>query len=802
MGEVYLADDVTLGRPVALKLLPLRVMANPVRVRRFEQEARAVGALNHPNILTIYEIGQVQDEAGARHFMAMEYVEGQTLRHHLSNRRFKPDEALEIAVQICSALVAAHGAGITHRDIKPDNVMLRDDGLVKVLDFGLAKLTERRLLRSDPALTQAETVDETPADVDDAPPIDQQLTTPGALVGTVRYMSPEQARGLVVDARTDIFSFGIVLYEMLAGRLPFQGATSMDVMVAILDRNPPPLVRYAPAVPDELAAIVIKALAKDREARYQSAKSLMADLKRIEKRWIAGGLVPAADTDSRGSDSVHSARELTHETGHASSTGGRHSSTAHRPPLDSLAVLPFFTASSDSSAAYLAEGIPETLILNLSRLSQLRVMAWSTVARFRGQEVDVLDVGRALGVRAICAGRMYQLADNLVIRTELVDVGDGSQIWGAQFQRKLDDLFSIDQDISQEICAHLRVKLNEEERERLSRRYTENAAAYQAYLKGRYYWNQRTSRSLRKAIESFQEAIKLDDRYALAYSGLADCFCLLSIYGAAPPKTVMPRAKTAALKALEIDDGLAEAHTSLGTALVWFDWNWRAGERAFTRAIELNPAYAVAHHWYACVLLCAERRFDEALEYQHRALQLEPLSLIVNSSVGFVCYHAHRFDQAIDALLKTLEMDEMFTYARFHLGLTYAHVGRFDEAIAQLRRTIEMAGGRGALLYAALGYAYGVAGRPNEARRILRELQTSAVNRDVSPFYLAMIHAGVNDRVAALECLGRAIDDRFHWVVWLRSEPVFQCLHGESGFIELTRRIGLVDREAGPSSVS
>jgi len=598
-------------------------------------------------------------------------------------------------------------------------------------------------------------------------------------------------------------TFRAVLRSLLASHrgqltLDFRIEAQPAKVLQLRRPEPPPMASHAPAVPDDLAAIVTRALAKDRDVRYQSAKSLVTDLKRVEKRlWIAAGLAPSVDSDSRGSDWIEPASEPIRESGRTERMSGRLSSSSHRPPIDSLAVLPFFTASTDPTAAYLSEGIPESLILNLSRLSQLRVMAWSTVARFRGEALDALEVGRELGVRAIFAGRMYQFAGKLVIRTELVDVGDGSQIWGAQFQRELDDLFSIDQEISQDICEHLRVKLNEEERERLGRRYTENAAAYQAYLKGRYYWNQRTARSLKKAIESFEDAIKLDDRYALAYAGLADCYGLVSIYGAAPPKAVMPRAKAAALKALEIDDGLAEAHASLGAALVWFDWDWRAGERAFTRAIELNPAYAVAHHWYACVVLTGERRFDEALASQHRALELEPLSLIINSSVGFICYHAHRFEHALDALLKTLDMDEMFTYARFHLGMTYAQLGRSDDAIVQLQRTIELAGGRGALLYAALGYAYGLAGRGDDARRILTELQTSPVNRDVSPFYLAMIHAGLDDRDTALEYLARAADDRFNWVIWLQSDPVFARLHGHPGFVELTRRIGLADREPG-----
>jgi eukaryotic-like serine/threonine-protein kinase len=790
MGEVYLAEDLSLGRRVALKLLPAKFTQDPERVRRFEQEARAASATSHPNILTIYEIGQVETETGVTHFMAMEFVEGQTLRQRLKHG-LKPDDAIEAAIQIASALAAAHGVGITHRDIKPENIMLRHDGYLKILDFGLAKLTETAFLQSgDPAAPPADTFEEP---FDDryatALPGSQNETTPGLILGTVSYMSPEQARGLKVDTRTDIFSFGIVLYEMIAGRSPFEGKTTADMMVSILDRRPAPISRYVRNAPGELERIISKALVKNRDERYQLATAMLVDLKRLQRRMLLDA--GQEQTAELSPDEVAARRHSSKDSGKTASGSTRLSSGSQRAPLDSLAVLPFFTTSGDPNAAYLAEGIPESLIINLSRLSELRVMAWSTVVRFRGREVDALEIGRDLGVRAIFAGRMYQFGDDLVIKTELVDVNDGSQLWGAQYRRKLDDLGAIEQELSLEICERLRVRLNEEERRRLAKRYTENAAAYQAYLKGRYYWNQRTARALRKAVESFEEAIKLDDAYALAYTGLADCYCLVSIYGAAPPKAIMPRAKAAALKALELDDGLAEAHTSLAAALVWFDWNWEASEREFKRAIELNPHYAVARHWYASVLLSAQGRFDEALASEGRALELEPMSLVINSNLGFICYQAGRFDEAIEHLRRTLEMDYNFVYARFHLGLCHAHLGDFDNAIAELSRAIEQAGGRGALIQAALSYAYAVAGRRDEALQILAQLQTFPMNRDVSPFYLAMIHAGLGDEEQALKWLESACEERYNWMVWLGVEPMFEKLRGAARFGEMLQRIGL-----------
>ena len=439
MGEVYLAEDLNLGRRVALKLLPARFMQDAERVRRFAQEARTASTLNHPNILTIYEIGQTAGDDGEAHYIAMEFVEGQTLRQRLMGRRLKLEDALDIAVQIVSALVAAHGAGITHRDVKPENIMLRQDGYVKVLDFGLAKLTESpAFLSQDPSITQAETVDDPFADLYATAQL-QQLnnTSPGVILGTINYMSPEQARGQKVDARTDIFSLGIVLYELLAGRTPFAGASTGDVMVAILDRTPPPLARYALDTPEELEWIVAKALAKDRDERYQSSKSMLADLKRLQKRVQMGLSGVATLTDeSRYGDQFEAAPSSdfshTRSTSNLEATSGQGRSGSQQlpRPIDSLAVLPFVSASTDADAAYLSEGIPESLVLNLSRLPQLRVMAWSTVARWRGKEADPLQVGRELGVRAVFAARLYQFGEKLMIKAELVDVADGAQIWG------------------------------------------------------------------------------------------------------------------------------------------------------------------------------------------------------------------------------------------------------------------------------------------------------------------------------------------------------------------------------------
>ncbi len=803
MGEVYLALDSTLNRKVALKLLPAFVNPDDLPLRRFRQEALTVSALNHPNIITIYEVGQVD----STHFIATEFIDGVTLRAHLAITPMILTEALDVAIQVASALAAAHAAGITHRDIKPENIMLRADGYVKVLDFGLAKLGARR--GADPTGPTLVT------------------TADGILLGTVGYMSPEQARGLEVDARTDVWSLGAVLYEMVTGRVLFTGATRTDVLVSILDQEPAALSAYVDEVPEELERIVWKALRKEREERYQTVKDLALDLKNLKQELefkakldrstraeltgrttLAGSRAQVAsievakvNTIGAASGAEYTVGEIRRPQSSAVRAGAAlvmavvmtvfaylYFARSGEAAIDTVAVLPFVNVSGDPDTEYLSDGITESLINNLSQLPNLRVKSGISVSRYKGQRADPQTVGRELGVRAVLTGRVVQRGDGLSINAELVDVRDNTHIWGDQYNRSFTEIFTTQEEISREISEKLRLRLTGEEKRRLARRYTASTDAYQLYLKGRYHWNRRTTEGISKAIEYFQQSIAIDPSYAQAYAGLADSYALLPLNTTIPSREALPKAKAAATKALELDDRLAEAHASLAYVKYQFDGDWPGAEREFKRAIELNPNYATAHHWYSNYLSVSERH-PEAIAEMKLAQELEPLSLVMNAGVGWAYYYARQYDQAIEQFRKTLELDPNFNRAYTGLGVVYEQKGMHSEAVAALQRARDLSGGS-PLIVAFLGHAYATAGKRSEARAVLSELkELSARGYLSSPYYTAMIYAGLGERDQALQWLEKAHKDRSSGLVWLRTHPVWDNLRADPRFDDLMRRV-------------
>ena len=787
MGEVWLALDKQLDRTVALKILPDDLARDQLRMRRFIQEAKSASALSHPNIITIYEVGEVEDI----HFIAIEYVDGVTLRQRINDNDLKFEETLEIAVQVAAALATAHEAGIIHRDIKPDNIMLRRDGYVKVLDFGLAKLTEKsneRLSSEPEAMTLVN-------------------TEPGLVVGTVSYMSPEQARGLMVDTRSDIWSLGVVLYQMLTGHEPFEAPTATDQIVSILERQPPPINSYVKDIPVEIERVIARALAKDRGERYQTIQDMLVDLRQAKQRLAfqtelhrsmsAGELNLAKLTAKVSPTSLQepSASGAIQSSTASGTTPASSISKRRRPrkkAIDSIAILPLTNTSGDPNTEYLSDGITESIINSLSRLPRLRVMARSTVFRYKGREVDPREVGEELGVRAILSGRLQVFGDRLMIGTELVDAFDGAQLWGEQYNRRLSDIFAVQDEIAREISEKLQLKLTGEEKQKLVKRYTHDTEAYHLYLKGRYFWNKRTHECLEKGKEFFKQAIEADASYALAYSGLADSYALLGV--ALPPRDAFPRAIAASLKALEIDDAVAEAHTSFAFARMFFEWDWQGAEGEFKRAIELNPNYATAYQWYGR-LLSALGRHSESIANLQMAQALDPLSLSINTGCGVSFYMARRYEEAIQQYRKTLEMDAKFTVAHEHLGSALLQAGMYDEAIKEF----QVAAGldeNDIGLRASLGHAYAVKGERDEAEKIVVELLEASRQKYVSPYFMAELQAGLGHTDQAFEWLERCYTDRAPHMIFLNVEPKLEALHTDPRFEHLLRRMNLQGKDS------
>jgi serine/threonine protein kinase/tetratricopeptide (TPR) repeat protein len=779
MGVVYKAQDNELGRFVALKFLPENAAQDPLALERFRREARRASALNHPNICTIYEIGIHEGHP----YIAMEYLDGVTLKYWIAAGTLDTGRIISIAMEISDALDAAHSEGIIHRDIKPANIFVTRRGRVKILDFGLAKSIHPEGLGSQIAAQATQSLSYT---------AEEHLTSPGTAMGTVAYMSPEQVRAEELDGRTDLFSFGIVLYEMATGRLPFHGASSGVLTEAILNRQPVAPVQVNPAVSSGLQEVIRRALEKDRKLRYQNAADMGVELQRLRR-----------DSDSGWRSGEEPEPVVAAVTSLLASSGKRGAQTsslqtaAVRPQrvskiIDSLAVLPFENASGEPQHEYLSDGITGNLINTLATLPKLRVMAQSTVFRYKGRKIDPQAIGRELNVRAVITGRIMHVGGSLRIGTELVDVATGSQLWGAQYNRKPDDIFVVQDEISNEISGKLRLQLTRAEKKRLAKHHTENVEAYRLYLQGRHYWNMWTEEGFYKAIDYFQQAVEKDPSYALAYTGVADSYVLLGWNSYLPPKEVFPKGKAAATTALKLDPDLPEAHASLAALLWLHDWRWDEAQIEFKRSLELDPRYPTANHWYAEYLMTMGKH-AEVMARMKKGQELDPLSLIINVAVGWAFYFARRFDEGIEQLRRTAEFDPSYPVTYWILGLLHRKAGRYELAMTEGEKGLKLSGGS-PLMRAALGHTFGAAGRTTEAVQTLDELTELAKHRYVAPYFFAGIHIGLGENDRAIEYLEKSYEEHSHWLIYLHIDPSMDGLRDNLRFQNLLQRVGLPAR--------
>jgi serine/threonine protein kinase/Tfp pilus assembly protein PilF len=785
MGVVYKAEDLRLGRYVSLKFLPADLSRDAQAIERFQREARAASSLNHPHICTIYDV----DQHDGHHFIVMEFLEGQTLKHRISGKPMDLERIPEYGYQMADALEAAHAKAIIHRDIKPANIFITERGQVKLLDFGLAKLLPER--RGIARAAQLSSVFSNTTQ-------DAHLTSAGVALGTVAYMSPEQVRGEELDERTDLFSLGLVLYEMATGHQAFTGNTSGVVFDAILNRAPTPPVRLNPAIPIQLELIINKALEKDRHLRYRTASDLRADLQRLKRDTDSAKALPSTTVQA-------TRRTLRRYWPHFIWAGvlcvallligfnvgdlrDRLFSGTGQARIDSIAVLPFANVSNDPKTEYLSDGITESLINNLSQLPNLTVMSRNTVFRYKAQASDPEKVGQDLGVRAILTGRLIQSGDDLMISVNLEDVKNRRQIWGEQYSRKISSLVAVQQEIAGDIYGQLRPKIEGAEKKLLAKRTTENVEAYQLYLQGLYYWNKWTQADFRRAADYFSEAVQKDPRYALSYAGLADTYSQLGDAGYLPPSEAWPKAKAAAMQALEIDDTLAEAHTSLGLVKEHFEWDWAGAEQEFQRAIELNPNSATAHHWYGDYLANMGRS-ERGLRETRKAQELDPLSLIINTSLGWQLYLAHQNDAAAEQLRKVLEMDAKFAPARRLLEEVYAQMGKQKEAVAEREKILSLSGSPE--LAASIEEDFAKSGYRGVLQSWLEGLTEISKHSYVSPYSIAQAYMRMGENQRVFDWLQRAYEEHDSGLVSVAVEPMFEPVRSDPRFRDLLRRTKL-----------
>ncbi len=756
MGVVYKAEDTRLKRIVALKFLPDRNSSKDQDKERFLQEAQAASALNHPNVCTIFDI----QEFNGQTFIVMEYVEGKTLRDAKQGLRTK--QVIDIAKQIAEGLAAAHEKGIIHRDIKSDNIMLRLDGRVQIMDFGLAKL------QGVSSLTQA-----------------------GSTIGTTAYMSPEQVQGLEADHRADIFALGVVMYELLTGQLPFKGAHEAAVMYEVVNVDPPSLRLEKPEIEPDLERIVMKCLEKDRENRYQSAREVAVDLKRFKRDSDGKPLrtpdrvMPAQPARPRRSRMPLAGAAVAVVVLVASALWFL--TRGHAEALDSLAVLPFENATNDQGMDYLSDGITETIINSLTKIPDLRVIPRSTVFRFKG--ADPQEAGTKLKVNAVLTGRITRQGNALTVQVDLVDVEKQSQLWGQQYREGINDLLSLQDAITNDVSNRLRTGLSTDIKNSVTKRFTNNPEAYRLYLLGKFYWNKRREKEIQKAVDCFNQAIGLDPSFALAWVGLADCYAIMEQYAGVPGSECFPKAVAAATRALEIDNSLAEAHTSLG--LLNADlWKWDQSEREFKTSLALNPNYATTYHWYS-ILLHALRRNKEAFAAITRAQELDPLSPIIGLNVALAYLSEGDYERTIKGLDAVIALDSSFSLAYYWKAIPYIKLGNVDEAYRMAKRSVEISG-RSPEALSYFGYCAALSGRQEDAQAIAQELEARYAARTGTAYDIARVYAGLREDKSMFHWLARAVEDRSGQLVFLASQDLeWDPFRSDPRFVDILRQMGL-----------